>query len=132
MYRAPWSITSGALPSGLTLDNEGVISGISSDTGLFAFTVLVDDNSTSYFDSADFELYLAPVVVVSGDVDNSGEVNVSDLTSLVGYLFQSGQPPLIANAADVDGSWRDQRGRCYLRGRLSVFGRPAPVAGCVP
>jgi len=127
-----WSITSGALPSGLTLNNQGVISGTSSDTGLFAFTVLVDDNSTSYFDSADFELYLAPVVVLPGDVNNNGEVNVSDLTSLVSFLFQTGQPPLIANTADVDGSCAiNVADVTYLVAYL-FSGGPAPVGGCVP
>lgn len=40
---------------------------------------------------------------VCGDCDGSGgTVNVNDLTYLVNYLFKSGPPPPVLNAADVD------------------------------
>jgi len=42
---------------------------------------------------------------ICGDVDGSGGVpNVSDLTYLVAYLFQSGPEPPVPTAADVDGN----------------------------
>lgn len=39
-----------------------------------------------------------------GDVNNSREINVADLTYLVNYLFKGGPPPAIVQAADVDGN----------------------------
>ncbi len=42
---------------------------------------------------------------ICGDIDGSNEApNVADLTYLVNYLFKSGPPPPIIEAADVDGS----------------------------
>ena len=41
-----WSLTSGALPSGLTLDSAGNISGTPGSTGNFAFTVQAADSET--------------------------------------------------------------------------------------
>ncbi len=43
--------------------------------------------------------------LVRGDVDHSGGIpNVSDLTYIVAYLFQSGPPPPCEPEADVNGS----------------------------
>lgn len=42
-----WSLISGALPSGLTLSNSGVISGTPASTGTSTFTVKVTDNASA-------------------------------------------------------------------------------------
>ncbi|MFH1374736.1 MAG: dockerin type I domain-containing protein [bacterium] len=64
---------------------------------------------------------------VCGDVDGSGAVDVGDLTYLVAYLFQSGPPPPVIDAADVDGSdFIDVADLTYLVGYL-FQGGPAPV-----
>lgn len=42
--------------------------------------------------------------LAAGDADNSGDVNVADLTFLVDYLFNSGPPPECPEQADGDGS----------------------------
>jgi len=99
-----WSIIDGDLPAGYNIDNNGVIYGATSDTGLFTFTVLVDDNGSNYSDQGEFTIYVAPTAVIPGDVDTSGSVNVADLTFIVAYLFQGGSSPLVLNTADVDGS----------------------------
>ncbi len=39
-----------------------------------------------------------------GDIDRSNEVNVSDLTFLVSFLFQGGLAPVLYGSADADGS----------------------------
>jgi hypothetical protein len=39
-----------------------------------------------------------------GDVDRSDEVNVSDLTFFVSFLFQGGPSPILYGSADADGS----------------------------
>jgi erythromycin esterase len=41
-----WSVTAGALPPGLTLGSDGVLSGTPTETGEFAFTVQTTDNAT--------------------------------------------------------------------------------------
>jgi sugar lactone lactonase YvrE len=44
--RYHWSVTSGALPIGLTLGDDGLISGIPIAAGIFRFTVTVKDSAT--------------------------------------------------------------------------------------
>ncbi|MFH1373516.1 MAG: dockerin type I repeat-containing protein, partial [bacterium] len=39
-----------------------------------------------------------------GDVDDSGGIDVGDLTYLVAYLFQGGPPPPCEDEGDVDGT----------------------------
>jgi hypothetical protein len=42
---------------------------------------------------------------ICGDLDNDGaDINISDLTYFVEYMFVGGPPPPIEGAADVDGS----------------------------
>ena len=57
-----WSISSGSLPDGLTLDQKGVISGMPATPGSFAFTVTVNDkNDPSISDSEDYSVRIAAV-----------------------------------------------------------------------
>ena len=49
-----WSITSGALPSGLTLNTDGTITGKPTEYGSFTFTVAVDNDQGT--DDAEFTL----------------------------------------------------------------------------
>lgn len=126
-----WSITSGTLPAGYSIDNNGVISGSTSDTGLFTFTVLVDDDFSSYWDQAEFTIYVSPTTLIPGDVDLSGFVNIGDVTFLVDYLFRGGPPPPALNTADVNGSCEiSVDDLTHLVGYLFQNG-PAPVMGCV-
>lgn len=41
-----WTVTTGALPAGITLSNAGVLSGTPTETGTFDFTVKVTDSDT--------------------------------------------------------------------------------------
>ncbi len=126
-----WSVSQGALPSGYTLDNLGVISGVTNDAGLFVFAARVDDDGSSYYDEVTYELYVAPSSTVPGDADVSGSVNVADLTYVVAYLFYSGPPPTVMNYADVDGSCEvNVADISYYVAYLFQQG-PPPVAGCV-
>jgi len=47
-----------------------------------------------------------PAEIIPGDVNNSGEVNILDVTYLVGYLYKGGPEPLPLNVGDTncDGS----------------------------
>ncbi len=126
-----YSIVSGALPTGYNINNNGIISGSTSATGLFTFTVLVDDNGSTYWDQEEFTIYVAPTPVVPGDVTFNGVVNIVDLTFLVDYLFRYGPPPPVLNTADANGSCTIAvDDMTYLVDYLFRNG-PAPVMGCV-
>ncbi|MEW5994333.1 MAG: M1 family aminopeptidase [Candidatus Zixiibacteriota bacterium] len=127
-----WSISSGSLPSGYTLNNLGVISGITSDTGMFEFTVRVDDAGSSWYDEVAYQLYVEPSPGIPGDVDSSGEVDVADLTFLVAYLFQGGAAPQILNTADVDASCQINVDDVTYYVAYLFQGGPALQWGCVP
>ncbi len=67
----------------------------------------------------------------NGDVNNSGEVTVADLTFLVAALYVGGPTPLLPNNADVDGSCDINVGDLtYLLGFIFGDG-PEPMPGCV-
>lgn len=74
------------------------------------------------------------VSYISGDVNGSGELDISDLLYLVDYMFIIGSPtPTNLNAADVDGSCQiDISDLLYLVDYMfdSPAG-PAPLPGCV-
>lgn len=126
-----WSIIGGALPTGYSIDGNGIISGSTTDTGLFTFTVLVDDNFTSYFDQAEFTIYVSLTLILAGDVDLAGSVNIADVTYLVAYIFHSGAPPPVLNTADVNGSCEiNVEDLTYLVAYI-FQGGPPPVMGCV-
>ena len=39
-------------------------------------------------------VYICPLSTIAGDVNASGEINISDIVMLIGYMFQSGPPPV--------------------------------------
>ncbi|MDP2896332.1 MAG: putative Ig domain-containing protein [bacterium] len=60
-----WSVASGSLPSGLSLSENGVLSGTPGEYGDFSFTVEVTDRgSPPATDSAVFDLHVSPPEVV--------------------------------------------------------------------
>jgi hypothetical protein len=125
-----YSLIGGQLPTGYSLATGGTISGVTPDTGWFAFTVRCDDNGNSYYDEVEFDLYVNPSEGLPGDIDVSGEVNVADLTYLVNYLFGGGPAPAIPAQADVNASCAiDVADLTYIVDFL-FGGGPAPVMGC--
>ncbi|KAA3637475.1 MAG: hypothetical protein DWP97_00830 [Calditrichaeota bacterium] len=70
---------------------------------------------------------------VPGDINNSDDVDISDLIYLVNYIFLNGGAPLDMNSADVDGTCSiDISDVVYLV--QYIFGTPAgpaPQPGCV-
>ncbi len=124
-----FSLVGGALPSGFTLDADGIISGMTSDTGQFTFTVHVEEQGLE--DEVEFTMTVTPTPVVAGDVDYNGSVSVADVTYLVAYLFQGGTPPPISDLADVDASCSlNVADLTYLVDYL-FKGGSAPLLGCV-
>ncbi|MFH1372956.1 MAG: M28 family peptidase [bacterium] len=87
--------------TGLTLGTDGLLAGTPTDTGNISFTAQVAD-----FPGSSDEQLLSLVVEaawICGDIDGSGVIpDVGDLMYLVTYLFQSGPPPPVLDAANVN------------------------------
>ncbi|MGB2635563.1 MAG: putative Ig domain-containing protein [Candidatus Acidiferrum sp.] len=82
-----WSVSSGALPGGLTLSSGGTISGTPTASGSFTFTAKVTDSTTPTAQTAtkSFTLTIAaavtPVTISTGSVP-SGQVGTAYSTTL--------------------------------------------------
>ncbi len=124
-------IRTGALPPGLSINDQGVISGVSADTGTFSFWAKVQDIPNDAVDSAQFSIRMAPYVLIPGDLDHNGTVDIADLTVMVSLLFENGPFPTYVNSADVDASCSiDISDLTYFLDFLFSEG-PAPLTGCV-
>ncbi len=66
-----------------------------------------------------------------GDFDNSSEINISDLTGHVAWLFKGGGGPSCLNNVDVDGSCEINISDLTYRVAYTFKGGPATVCGCV-
>ncbi len=70
-------------------------------------------------------------VLLAGDVNGDGIVNVGDVVALVNYLYRGGAPPDSPDQADVNGDCEVNVGDIvYLVNYLYKNG-PVPLAGCV-
>ncbi|HSH00231.1 MAG TPA: dockerin type I domain-containing protein [candidate division Zixibacteria bacterium] len=66
---------------------------------------------------------------VAGDADNSGSVNIADVTALIGYIFSGGAAPGCCEEGDADGSGSvNIADATYLIGRI-FSGGAAPTCG---
>ncbi|HUV31323.1 MAG TPA: M1 family aminopeptidase [Acidobacteriota bacterium] len=126
------TITAGALPDGLSIDNTGIITGAPTDTGSFTFTVDFDDNEESFRDDAQLTIHVTPTELVPGDVNFlDALVDVGDLTYLIVYLFIKGPEPPVLNQADVNTDCVIDIGDVtYLIAYLFIEGED-PLPGCV-
>lgn len=129
-----FSITAGSLPEGFTLDGNGIISGVSSESGTFEFTVKAKDIYSSYNDEVEYSLNVeyAPTSM-PGDANDDNKTNISDITMLVAYLFDSGLSLVAPNQGDVNHSCTVNISDvtymvAYLFGSPSG---PGPQMGCV-
>jgi hypothetical protein len=66
--------------------------------------ILADSGMAGLFSDTMYAVNEGEVFYLCGDIDNSGGVDVADLTYLVDYLFRGGPAPAVPEAADVDGS----------------------------
>ncbi|MDF1545973.1 MAG: hypothetical protein P1R58_12845, partial [bacterium] len=67
---------------------------------------------------------------LAGDFDNSGEVDITDLTSMVDFMFNGGASAVCGDEADVDGSCSIDITDLTYRVNYMFAGGPAPICGC--
>ncbi len=72
-----WSLLSGSLPSGLTLNAAGTISGTPTTTGAFTFAVQATDGHLSASKSLSIQVSLKP-----GDANGDGLINTADISKV--------------------------------------------------
>lgn len=98
-----WSVTSGSLPSGLSLDTlTGEITGVPENYGNSLFTISVNDNLIPANNaSAEFNINVS---YLCGDANNEGAVNILDIVYLISYTYKGGPAPDPFAAGDVNGT----------------------------
>jgi hypothetical protein len=98
-----WNIESGNLPAGLVLDSlTGVISGTPLVVDSSDFTVKVKDSSSPQ-KTDNQELYIKiQSGFTRGDVNQDGDINVTDVTYLINYLFVGGPEPIPRESGDLN------------------------------
>src|SRR4030065_520565 len=78
-----WSLPSGSLPTGLTLDTQtGVVSGIPSKPGIYTFTVRVTD-AVGIAASTEYQWVILATPPGNVDFDTPGSVNRVDGYDLI-------------------------------------------------
>lgn len=100
------TILSGALPPGLTIDNAGLIIGNPTDTGMFTFTVQFHDQVNGYNDQEELSIHVVSATCcippTVGDIDQSGNVDITDVSVLVDNQFLTLTPLVCSDEADID------------------------------
>jgi len=99
-----WSDGGGLEGSGLSLQSDGLLSGVCSDTGSIVFTASATDEAGAVVDEA-LNLQVN-TLWICGDIngDLNPMVDIADLVYLVDYMFTDGPPPPVYQSGDVDGS----------------------------
>ncbi len=100
------------------------------------------NNPQAFYDSLDFsdlttnvlaarQLYRQLFVIIPGDADRSGAVDVADAIYLINYMFIGGPAPTPLNVGDINGDCRlNIADVVYLISYIFRSGAP-PVAGCI-
>jgi len=95
---ATHSVSYPAHPHWCSIVNDSVV-------GTAPDTIFVEPLSTIAADTCNADTVSTLVIVyLCGNVNNDNSLNVADLTYLVAFLFQGGDPPPIQEAGDSDGS----------------------------
>ena len=109
---ATWSVVDGSLPTGITLSNNGLLSGVAEEAGEYTFTVQASSNygtSTKEFTINVAESLTAVEGETSlwGDADLSGRLTANDAAYILKHSVEPEAVNLNQNAldfADVDDS----------------------------
>jgi hypothetical protein len=99
-----WNRWLGQLPYGLTLTQDGVLSGTPGSVGTWYFRILVEDQlggSDDTWISITVE-EPPPPVYICGDADGSEAVDIDDVVYLIAYIFSGGPAPDPIESGDAD------------------------------
>jgi hypothetical protein len=90
----------------------------------------LDHVETADFHDTDIMTFITGTPIVCGDINGSGDVDISDAVYIVRYIFGGGQPPFGGQVGDLncDGSC-DISDAVYLM-QYIFAGGPVPCAGC--
>jgi outer membrane autotransporter protein len=93
-----FAVTAGSLPAGLSLSAAGVLSGSSTATGSYTFTVTATDSSTSHFNAAkSYTVGVNPVAPVANAV--SASVAYNSAANAIGLNITGGAATSVAVAS---------------------------------
>ncbi len=127
------TILSGALPGGLGVDNNGVISGIPTDTGTFTFTVRVRDTWGGTVDQTTLSMHITPTILLPGDINVSeSQCDLTDLSTLIAYLTVGGVTLPAPQVADVNNSCQIDLSDLSIMINFLTGGGNSMVIGCTP
>lgn len=133
--QGPLEITtlSGSLPPGLSINNDGLISGLPTDTGTFTVTLRVRDTWGGFSDQVTLSIHIAPGQLYPGDVNLSfAPCDISDLSRLIAYLTLSGQNLPLGLTADVDNSCNVDLSDLSIMIAFLTVGNTNMQVGCAP
>jgi large repetitive protein len=153
-----WAVTSGSLPAGLTLSQEGAISGTPTAVGSSTFTVQATGNAKDFTGTRiDSKQYTLNVTALAASLSQStAEAGVSFRTTLVAtggqapYTWSATGAPagltvgsdgsvsgvprtagtftLTAHVVDANGASKDVAVRLVVRPRLAIVAKALPSA----
>lgn len=103
-----WHLISGALPSGLSLDSSGTISGLPDSAQISPFEVTVTDTATT---TGQVQLSIQIEAPLRGDVNGDRQVDVIDIVYTINIILELMAPtPGQSQAAD-----------CYADGAIDIL-----------
>jgi len=116
-----WSVISGTLPIGLTLDSSGLISGTPTVAGASNFTVQVQDSSSPPV------LATAPLVITINGATTNAALTGPYAFSFNGY--NNGSPVFMAGSFIADGNGNIASGVVDINGATGGLQQQVPITG---
>lgn len=89
----------------------------------------IDDNCDGLADNVDPTCATGACCNVAGDADNSGSVNIGDVTFIVARIFLAGPPPVCCEEGDADGAGSINIADATHLISFIFSGGPAPICG---
>lgn len=101
-----WTFHGGDIPWGLTFEGDtmGVLSGTPDLEATYFFTIdMHDSDSPPTYTSQSFRVQIdESQIVIAGDADGSGVVNITDAVYLISFIFGGGPAPDPLSRGDAD------------------------------